>query len=139
MMYQIVCIGSLRRWCKRIYNCCERSVFTHMNEPLLYVTETEIPTETILALEKRNGNASIYVVGPESVISNDVINELGQYGKSNSTLVAIHLLKFQSNLRSFRNPQTDFGWGTNHPWTWYCVYTNFYSGNLQSLLHHLHI
>ncbi|WP_232725520.1 hypothetical protein [Bacillus sp. FJAT-44742] len=39
----------------------------HMEEGLLYVAENEIPSETIEALEKREGEANIYVLGSETL------------------------------------------------------------------------
>ncbi|MNN30591.1 putative cell wall binding repeat 2 [compost metagenome] len=47
----------------------------HMPEPLLYVKKNEIPAATVEALNKREGKATIYVLGPDSVISSKVEEE----------------------------------------------------------------
>lgn len=110
---QSVIIGSLDDKAKA-YTIVAGSWITHMNESLLYVSETEIPAETIAALEKRAGNASIYVVGPESIISADVVNQLGQFGKvtringETPAQVSIEFAKFKDDA-------TDFGWGITNP------------------------
>lgn len=86
----------------------------HMPEPLLYVTKTDIPNETITALEKRNGKANIYMLGPDSIISKDVENELEKYGDvtriSGKTPYAnaIEFARFKDN-------KTGFGWGITMP------------------------
>ncbi|MCD8502554.1 MAG: YgdI/YgdR family lipoprotein [Bacillaceae bacterium] len=90
------------------------SWITHMDESLLYVSKKEIPLETIEALERREGQAQIYVIGPESVISNDVVNQLKQYGEvtringETPTEVSIE-------FASFKDEKTMFGWGVNKP------------------------
>lgn len=108
-----VIIGSLDEKAKD-FTIIAGSWITHMNESLLYVSETEIPAETISALEKRDGNASIYVVGPESVISNEVLNQLGQYGEvtriSGETPAQVSI-----EFAKFRDPKTNFGWGITSP------------------------
>ncbi|OIJ18924.1 ArsR family transcriptional regulator [Anaerobacillus alkalidiazotrophicus] len=108
-----VIIGSLDAQAKP-YSIIAGSWITHMNESLLFVSETEIPTETIAALEKRDGNASIYVVGPETIISNDVVNQLSEYGEvtridgETPAQVSIEFAKFKDQT-------TNFGWGITSP------------------------
>lgn len=108
-----VIIGSLDDQAKP-YSIIAGSWITHMNESLLFVSETEIPAETIAALEKRDGNASIYVVGPETIISNDVVNQLSEYGEvtridgETPAQVSIEFAKFKDQT-------TNFGWGITSP------------------------
>lgn len=86
----------------------------HMPEPLLYASKNEIPKETIEALQKRNSNANIYLLGPENVISTDVETKLAAYGKviriagGTPTENSIAFAKY-------KDPQTDFGWGITTP------------------------
>ncbi|QOY38484.1 cell wall-binding repeat-containing protein [Anaerobacillus isosaccharinicus] len=108
-----VIIGSLDEKAKE-FTIIAGSWITHMNESLLYVSETEIPAETISALEKRAGNASIYVVGPESVISNEVLNQLGQYGEV-TRISGETPAQMAIEFAKFRDPKTNFGWGITSP------------------------
>jgi hypothetical protein len=86
----------------------------HMPEPLLYVTKDNIPPETENALKKRKGNANIYLLGPASVVSNNIETQLQKYGKvtriSGDTPYsnAIAFARFKDN-------KTDFGWGITMP------------------------
>ncbi|MBP1157051.1 MULTISPECIES: cell wall-binding repeat-containing protein [unclassified Paenibacillus] len=82
----------------------------HMPEPLLYVNKDEVPQETVDALKTRNGKANIYILGPESAVSANVQNQLGQYGK----VVRIAGNDPYENAVAFakyKDPETDFGWG----------------------------
>ncbi|MFD0682055.1 MULTISPECIES: cell wall-binding repeat-containing protein [unclassified Paenibacillus] len=86
----------------------------HMPEPLLYVKKDELPQETIDALKTRGGKANIYILGPESVVSANVQNQLGQYGK----VVRISGNDPYENAVAFakyKDPMTDFGWGITTP------------------------
>lgn len=86
----------------------------HMAEPLLYVKKDEIPLETKSALEKRNGNANIYVLGPEAIISKKVEDSLQSFGKvtriSGDTPYANAIA-----LAKYRDKDTGFGWGITMP------------------------
>lgn len=87
---------------------------THMDEPILYVAENEIPEATITALQKRNGSANIYLVGPESVISNGVAEQLTSYGKV--TRIAGETPEQVSiEFAKFRDYETNFGWEVVSP------------------------
>jgi hypothetical protein len=86
----------------------------HMPEPLLFVKKNEIPQETVDALRTRGGKANIYVLGPESVISAQVQQQLGQYGK----VVRISGKDPYDNAVAFakyKDPSTGFGWGITTP------------------------
>ncbi|MDQ0089117.1 putative cell wall-binding protein [Paenibacillus anaericanus] len=86
----------------------------HMPEPLLYVNKDEIPLETVEALQKRGGNANIYILGPESVITTKVEKELQQYGQT----VRISGDDPYANaiaFAQFKDETTGFGWGITTP------------------------
>ncbi|MCT8137182.1 cell wall-binding repeat-containing protein [Anaerobacillus sp. CMMVII] len=108
-----VIIGSMEEKGK-LFSIPAGSWITHMDEPILYVTEDEIPEATSMALQKRNGKAAIYVVGPESVISNTVVEQLGAYGKviriagETPEQVSIEFAKY-------RDHETNFGWNVVSP------------------------
>lgn len=87
---------------------------SHMPEPLLYVKKDEVPNETIEALKNRNGKANIYLLGPDSVVSSKVEEQLKVYGKvtrisgKDPYENAIAFAKFKDN-------STQFGWGITTP------------------------
>ncbi len=98
----------------KVYSIIAGSWITHMNESILYVSEKDIPIETIAALEKRGGNAAIYVVGPEAVISNDVANQLSQFGQV-TRIAGDTPEQVSIEFAKFRDPVTKFGWGITNP------------------------
>ncbi|WP_338453404.1 cell wall-binding repeat-containing protein [Niallia oryzisoli] len=96
----------------KLYTIPAVNWIAHMPEPVLYVSKTEIPEETIAALEKRKSKANIYILGPESVISKDLEKQLKEYGKvqrigaeaNDPSAVSIEFAKF-------KDEETGFGWG----------------------------
>ncbi len=86
----------------------------HMPEPLLYVTKNEIPKPTMNALQQRNGKASIYVLGPESVISAKVENELRTYG-SVTRISGNDPYENAIAFAQFKDSTNQFGWGITTP------------------------
>jgi len=87
---------------------------SHMPESLLYVSKNDVPKETIDALKVREGNANIYILGPESVISVQVEKQLGQHGK----VIRIAGTDPYENAIAFakyKDPSTGFGWGITTP------------------------
>jgi len=87
---------------------------SHMPEPLLYVNKDAVPNETIEALQTRNGNANIYLLGPESVVSSNVEKQLGKYGK----VIRISGEDPYENAIAFakyKDLETGFGWGITTP------------------------
>lgn len=52
----------------------------HMGDAVAFVTNDGIPQETINMLERRVAGPWIYVFGSESVVSAEIVRELGQYG-----------------------------------------------------------
>ncbi|MEC0246332.1 MULTISPECIES: cell wall-binding repeat-containing protein [Paenibacillus] len=86
----------------------------HMPEPLLYVKKDEVPQETVDALKTRGGKANIYLLGPESIISAKVQEQLGQFGK----VVRIAGNDPYANAVAFakyKDSATGFGWGITTP------------------------
>ncbi|UVI28510.1 cell wall-binding repeat-containing protein [Paenibacillus spongiae] len=86
----------------------------HMPEPLLYVKKDEIPVETVEALKTRGGKANIYILGPESVISVNVEEQLGQYGKA-VRIAGKDPYENAVAFAQYKDPVTGFGWGITTP------------------------
>lgn len=87
---------------------------SHMPEPPLFVTSNDIPDATREALKKRNGQANLYIVGPESAVSGKVASELSQYGKV--TRIAGETPAANSiAFAKFKDQETGFGWGMTEP------------------------
>lgn len=86
----------------------------HMPEPLLYVSKNEIPDPTSAALKKRSGNAAIYLLGSESIISADVEEQLKAFG----TVTRISGKDAFENaiaFATFKDSTNGFGWGITTP------------------------
>jgi putative cell wall-binding protein len=86
----------------------------HMPEPLLFVTKDEIPNSTVEALKERGGSATIYILGPEDIVSADVEKQLKEYG----TVLRIageDVFKNAIAFASFKDANNGFGWGINTP------------------------
>ncbi|MNO63756.1 putative cell wall binding repeat 2 [compost metagenome] len=86
----------------------------HMPEPLLYVKKDEIPAATVEALNKREGKAAIYVLGPDSVISSKVEKELKTYG-SVTRIAGENPYENAIAFARFKDTNNDFGWGITTP------------------------
>jgi hypothetical protein len=108
-----VIIGSMDEEGKQ-FSIPAGSWITHMDEPLLFVSENEIPEATKAALQKRNGNAAIYVVGPESVISQEVVEQLGEYGKV-TRINGETPEQLSIEFAKYRDHDTNFGWEVVSP------------------------
>jgi hypothetical protein len=72
-----VVIGSTSAW---QYVLPATHWVSHMPTGLLWVTQNGIPQPTIDALKRRMGHAQIYVYGGPSVVSSNIVRELGNYG-----------------------------------------------------------
>lgn len=98
----------------QLYSLPALSWVAHMPEPPLFVSSDSIPKETQEALQKRNGAANLYVLGNQSAVSEQVLNQLQKFGKvtrisgENPTANAIAFAKF-------KDEQTGFGWGITEP------------------------
>lgn len=87
---------------------------SHMPEPLLYVTKDHIPKETAESLKKRNGKATIYLLGPESVISKKVETELHAFGEV-VRIAGNDPIANAIAFAKYKDPKTGFGWGVTSP------------------------
>ncbi|CAM4415562.1 cell wall-binding repeat-containing protein [Paenibacillus tarimensis] len=108
---QSVIVGSLEQ---AQYTLPAANWIAHMPEPLLYVAKSSIPEETVRALQTREGQANIYLLGPEAVVSKEVEEKLREYGR----VVRIAGGDPHRNAVAFArytDPETGFGWGINKP------------------------
>ena len=85
----------------------------HMPEPVLYVTEDEIPEATKQAIKKRK-DPNFYILGPTSVVSEKVEKELKELGnviridgKDPSEVSLV--------FTQFKDEESGFGWGITDP------------------------
>lgn len=86
----------------------------HMPEPLLYVKKDEIPNPTSEALKKRGGTATIYLLGPESIISSDVEKQLQEFGKV-TRISGKDAYENAIAFAEFKDSSNGFGWGIKTP------------------------
>lgn len=97
------------------------SFIAHMPTGYVYVTRDSIPDATRLELKERFMGAYMYLMGPESVISESVAQELGQYGHvtrlgaADPFAESVLFAGFRDSGQwlgwwSGRTPR-DFGWG----------------------------
>ncbi|OEH84861.1 hypothetical protein BHU72_06610 [Desulfuribacillus stibiiarsenatis] len=87
---------------------------SHMPEPLLYVTQADVPGETREALEKRQGKANIYLLGPEDAINPTVEDVLRQYG-SVVRIAGDNPITNSIKFAQYYDQQTGFGWNISKP------------------------
>lgn len=106
-----VIIGSMDR---QEYTMPAVNWIAHMPEPLLYVMKDEVPQETKEALQLRGGKANIYILGPESVISPQVENELKPFGNT-KRISGEDPYTNAIAFAKFKDPKTGFGWGITTP------------------------
>ncbi|MFC0471493.1 cell wall-binding repeat-containing protein [Halalkalibacter kiskunsagensis] len=108
-----VIIGSSEEDAKG-YTISVANWIAHMNESLLYVDNEGIPKETVDALNKREDGVTIYIVGPEDIISDEIAQELENYG-------AVHRIEGANpvaqsiEFAAYKDIETDFGWGITDP------------------------
>ncbi|WP_205672137.1 cell wall-binding repeat-containing protein [Ammoniphilus sp. YIM 78166] len=87
---------------------------SHMSEPLLLVSKDEVPQETVDALQTRNGKANIYLLGPDTVVSSAVEEQLKQYGKV-TRISGNDAYENAIAFAQFKDSETQFGWGITKP------------------------
>jgi|GEM_PF-920367 len=78
--------------------------------PILFVTKDEVPGATSAALQKRNGQAHIFVIGPTEAIPSNTFDGLKQFG----SVTRIEDSDYFTNavrFAEFRDDAFDFGWG----------------------------
>ncbi len=87
---------------------------SHMSEPLLFVSKDDVPQETVDALLIRKGGAHIYILGPESIISANVEQQLSNYGKV-TRISGNDPIANSIPFAQFYDAETQFGWGITTP------------------------
>lgn len=86
----------------------------HMPEPLLYVTKDEIPAPTVDALKERGGSATIYILGPEKVVSTAVEKQLQEFGTV-TRIAGKDIYENAIAFATFKDASNGFGWGITTP------------------------
>ncbi|MEK3982609.1 cell wall-binding repeat-containing protein [Paenibacillus sp. FSL K6-3166] len=86
----------------------------HMPEPLLYVTKDEIPDPTVNALKERGGSATIYILGPEKVVSAAVEKQLQEFGTV-TRIAGKDIYENAIAFATFKDASNGFGWGITTP------------------------
>lgn len=82
----------------------------HMPEPLLYVTKDEIPVPTVDALKERGGSATIYILGPEKVVSTAVEKQLQEFGTV-TRIAGKDIYENAIAFATYKDASNGFGWG----------------------------
>jgi hypothetical protein len=81
-------------------------------DPVLFTGRNQVPSATMAAL-RRHASASVYILGPESVISKDVVK---QVGRVSATVQRVGTTGPVQNALSFaRYSDGSFGWNINDP------------------------
>jgi hypothetical protein len=81
-------------------------------DPVLFTGRNRVPSATLAAL-RRHVAATVYVLGPESVISKDVIQQLGRVSATVQRVGATGAV--QNALLFARYSNGSFGWNINDP------------------------
>ena len=81
-------------------------------DPVLFTGPNELPSTTLAAL-RRHASATVYILGPESVISKDVVQRVGRVSASVQRIGATGAV--QNALLFARYSDATFGWNINDP------------------------
>ena len=81
-------------------------------DPVLFTGRNQVPSATLAAL-RRHAAATVYVLGPESVISKSVIQQVGRLSASVQRVGATGVV--QNALFFARYSDGSFGWNINDP------------------------
>jgi putative cell wall binding repeat protein len=81
-------------------------------DPVLYTGRNQVPSATLTAL-RRHATATVYVLGPQSVISKSVIQQVGRLSASVRRVGATGIV--QNALFFARYSDGSFGWNINDP------------------------
>ncbi len=81
-------------------------------DPVLFTGRDQIPSATMAAL-RRHAGASVYILGPESVISKDVVKQAGRVSATVQRVGATGAV--QNALLFARYSDGSFGWNINDP------------------------
>ncbi|HEX3293149.1 MAG TPA: cell wall-binding repeat-containing protein [Solirubrobacterales bacterium] len=81
-------------------------------DPVLFTGRNQVPSPTQAAL-RRHAAAAVYVLGPESVVSKDVVSQIGRVSASVQRVGAAGVV--QNALFFARYTDGTFGWNLNDP------------------------
>ncbi len=81
-------------------------------DPVLFTGRNQLPSATVAAL-RRHAGASVYILGPESVISKDVVKQVGRVSATVQRVGATGAV--QNALLFARYSDGSFGWNINDP------------------------
>jgi ell wall binding domain 2 (CWB2) len=81
-------------------------------DPVLFTDRDQVPSATIAAL-RRHAGAGVYILGPESVISKDVVKQVGRVAATVQRVGATGTV--QNALLFARYSDGTFGWNINDP------------------------
>lgn len=96
------------------YSLIASNWIAHMQEPILYVKKDGLPDETIKALEKRNKNANLYLLGPEKILSKEIEEKLRAYGEV-KRISGEEPVSTSVAFAKFKDEKNGFGWGVSEP------------------------
>jgi hypothetical protein len=81
-------------------------------DPVLFTGRNQVPSATVAAL-RRHAAARVYILGPESVISKTVVQQVGRVSASVQRVGATGVV--QNALLFARYSDGSFGWNLNDP------------------------
>jgi putative cell wall binding repeat protein len=81
-------------------------------DPVLFTGPKQVPSATLAAL-RRHAAATVYILGPESVISKDVVKQVGRVSATVQRVGATGAV--QNALLFARYSDGSFGWNINDP------------------------
>lgn len=81
-------------------------------DPVLFTGRNQVPSATLAAL-RRHAASSLYIIGPESVISKDVVRQVGRVASTVQRVGASGPV--QNALLFARYSDGTFGWNINDP------------------------
>jgi hypothetical protein len=81
-------------------------------DPVLFTGRNQVPSATLAAL-RRHAGATVYLLGPESVISKDVVKQVGRVSATVQRVGATGAV--QNALGFARYSDGSFGWNINDP------------------------
>lgn len=93
------------RWAMPAAAYCART-----GTPILFVTDNQVPAATATALQRRNGNARIFVLGPSATVSDEIVSRLQQFGRT-TRIEGSNYFESAVHFAEFRDANADFGWG----------------------------
>lgn len=81
-----------------------------MGTPILFVARDSVPPATTAALQRRNGQARIFVLGPTEAVTANVFDQLKQFG-SVTRIEGGDYYESAVRFAEFRDDGASFGWG----------------------------